>query len=151
MSIEKNMNTRIQHKHDTEANWNKAVNFIPKAGELIVYDIDENYNYARFKIGDGVRTINDLEFSQTDLTGYATESYVNSIVADLVNSAPETLDTLDELAAALGDDSNFATTVTNQIASKQDAIIGTAGQFVVIGTNGKPTTKTILIAEEASF
>ena len=151
MSIEKNMNTRIQHKHDTEANWNKAVNFIPKAGELIVYDIDENYNYARFKIGDGVRTINDLEFSQTDLTGYATESYVNSVVADLVNSAPETLDTLDELAAALGDDSNFATTVTNQIASKQDAIIGTAGQFVVIGADGKPTTKTILIAEEASF
>ena len=62
MSIEKNMNTRIQHKHDIEANWNKALNFIPKIGEIIVYDIDENYNYSRFKIGDGVRTINDLEF-----------------------------------------------------------------------------------------
>ena len=62
MSIEKNMNTRIQHKHDIESNWNKALNFIPKIGELIVYDVDENYNYSRFKIGDGVRTINDLEF-----------------------------------------------------------------------------------------
>ena len=62
MSIEKNMNTRIQHKHDIEANWNKALNFIPKIGEIIVYDIDENYNYSRFKIGDGVRTINNLEF-----------------------------------------------------------------------------------------
>ena len=62
MSIEKNMNTRIQHKHDIEANWNKALNFIPKIGEIIVYDIDENYNYSRFKIGDGIRTINDLEF-----------------------------------------------------------------------------------------
>lgn len=62
MSIEKNMNARIQHKHDIEANWNKALNFIPKIGEIIVYDIDENYNYSRFKIGDGVRTINDLEF-----------------------------------------------------------------------------------------
>lgn len=62
MSIEKNMNTRIQHKHDIEANWNKALNFIPKIGEIIVYDIDDNYNYSRFKIGDGVRTINDLEF-----------------------------------------------------------------------------------------
>ena len=151
MSIEKNMNTRIQHKHDTEANWNKAVNFIPKTGELIVYDIDENYNYSRFKIGDGVRTINNLEFSQTDLTGYATESYVDTAVASLVNSAPEALNTLDELAAALGDDSNFATTVTNQIASKQDAITGTAGQFVVIGADGKPTAKTIPIAEGASF
>ena len=62
MSIEKNMNTRIQHKHDIEANWNKALNFIPKIGEIIVYDIDDNCNYSRFKIGDGVRTINDLEF-----------------------------------------------------------------------------------------
>ena len=62
MSIEKNMNARIQHKHDIEANWNKALNFIPKIGEIIVYDIDDNYNYSRFKIGDGVRTINDLEF-----------------------------------------------------------------------------------------
>lgn len=62
MSVEKNMNARIQHKHDTEANWNKAINFIPKIGEIIVYDIDDNYNYSRFKIGDGVRVINDLEF-----------------------------------------------------------------------------------------
>ena len=62
MSIEKNMNARIQHKHDIEANWNKALNFIPKIGEIIVYDIDDNYNYSRFKIGDGVRVVNDLEF-----------------------------------------------------------------------------------------
>ena len=62
MSIEKNMNTRIQHKHDIEANWNKALNFIPKIGEIIVYDIDENHNYSRFKIGDGIRAINNLEF-----------------------------------------------------------------------------------------
>jgi hypothetical protein len=85
------------------------------------------------------------------IEGLATESYVNTAVASLVNSAPEALNTLDELAAALGDDSNFATTVTNQIAAKQDAITGTAGQFVVIGADGKPTTKTILIAEEATF
>ena len=62
MSIEKNMNARIQHKHDIEANWNKALNFIPKIGEIIIYDIDDNYNYSRFKIGDGVRTVNNLEF-----------------------------------------------------------------------------------------
>ena len=85
------------------------------------------------------------------IEGLASKSYVDTKIASLVNSAPEALNTLGELAAALGDDSNFATTVTNQIASKQDAITGTAGQFVVIGTNGKPTTKTILIAEEATF
>ena len=62
MSIEKNMNTRIIHKHDIEANWEKAINFIPKQGEIIIYDIDANYNYERFKIGDGITTVNNLLF-----------------------------------------------------------------------------------------
>lgn len=55
-------NTRIVHKHDTEVNWNKAINFIPKAGELVIYDPDENFNYARTKIGDGIKKVNDLPF-----------------------------------------------------------------------------------------
>ena len=42
-------NTRIQLKHDTETNWNKAVNFIPKAGEMIIYDADGT-NPVRIKI-----------------------------------------------------------------------------------------------------
>jgi hypothetical protein len=49
---------------------------------------------------------------------YATQTYVNTQVSNLVDSAPGTLDTLNELAAALGDDPNFATTVTNSIATK---------------------------------
>lgn len=56
-------NTRIQQKHDVEANWIKAVNFIPKAGEIIIYDTDENHSYARLKIGDGLTLINNLNFS----------------------------------------------------------------------------------------
>lgn len=50
--------------------------------------------------------------------GYATQTYVNSAVADLVDSAPGTLDTLNELAAALGDDPNFASTVSSNIGAK---------------------------------
>jgi hypothetical protein len=45
-------------------------------------------------------------------------SYADTAIANLVDSAPATLDTLNELAAALGDDPNFATTVTNSIATK---------------------------------
>lgn len=45
----------------------------------------------------------------------ATKDYVDTKVAGIVNSAPATLDTLDELANALGDDPNFATTVSNNI------------------------------------
>ncbi len=51
----------------------------------------------------------------------AYQAYADSAVADLVNSAPAALDTLNELAEALGDDSNFATTVTTNIASAQTA------------------------------
>lgn len=61
-------------------------------------------------------------------TTYATQTYVDTAetdantytdtaIANLVDTAPATLDTLNELAAALGDDPNFATTVTNQIAA----------------------------------
>ncbi len=48
----------------------------------------------------------------------ATQSYVNTQVANIVDSAPSTLDTLNELAAALGDDPNFATTTATNIGTK---------------------------------
>lgn len=63
MSIEKNINSRIVHKHDIESNWIKATNFIPKQGEIIIYDVDDNYSYPRFKIGDGLTLVNDLPFT----------------------------------------------------------------------------------------
>ena len=50
--------------------------------------------------------------------GAATLADVQSEIAALVNSAPTTLDTLSELANALGDDPNFATTVSTQIGTK---------------------------------
>lgn len=60
---EKTLSTRIIHKHDVESNWLLATNFIPKQGELIVYDIDSNYSYERLKIGDGVKNVNALPFA----------------------------------------------------------------------------------------
>lgn len=60
---EKQINGRIVHKHDTEENWLKATNFVPKQGELIIYDIDSTYNYERFKIGDGSTLVNSLPFA----------------------------------------------------------------------------------------
>lgn len=66
------------------------------------------------------------EYAATDHThsGYATETYVNTQVSGLVDSAPETLNTLNELAAALGDDPNFATTIATQIGSKVTQVDG---------------------------
>ena len=54
-------------------------------------------------------------------TKVATTAYVTTALANLVDSAPGTLNTLNELAAALGDDANFATTVTNSIATKANS------------------------------
>lgn len=55
----------------------------------------------------------------------ASKQYVDTEVAAIVDSAPATLDTLNELAAALGDDANFSTTVTNSIATKLPLAGGT--------------------------
>lgn len=60
----------------------------------------------------------------TNDRGFATTTYVDTSVAGLVDSAPETLDTLNELSAALGNDPNFATTVANQIGTKVDKVNG---------------------------
>ena len=53
------------------------------------------------------------------------KAFVDTSVAGLVDSAPGTLDTLNELAAALGDDASFSTTITNSIATKLPLAGGT--------------------------
>ena len=68
-------NYRIAQKHDVESNWQKAENFIPLAGEIIVY-LPEGGSQTRIKIGDGVLNpetnriegtfINDLPFFNED-------------------------------------------------------------------------------------
>ena len=74
--------------------------------------------------GSGAISSTITQYADSDVASYlttnnyATESYVDTEVANLVDSAPGTLDTLNELAAALGDDANFSTTVTNSIATK---------------------------------
>ena len=59
------MKKLLQIKHDIKKNWDKAVNFIPEANELILYDgVIENGEYVELpmlKIGDGHTKLNDLE------------------------------------------------------------------------------------------
>lgn len=63
-------------------------------------------------------------------------SVVNSAVNNIIDAAPATLDTLNELASALNDDANFATTVTNAIAAKAEypSQSGNSGRY--LSTNG---------------
>lgn len=70
------LKTRIQNRHDTEANWTTASNatkpFIPLKGEIIVYDPDTTHTSPRVKIGDGVTKVGDLAFVGGDISKYVT-------------------------------------------------------------------------------
>lgn len=48
------MKARISQLHKTEAEWSRFSNFIPLAGEIIIFDADSQHKYARLKIGDGI-------------------------------------------------------------------------------------------------
>jgi hypothetical protein len=69
------------------------------------------------------------------IVGYATTSYVTTQINNLINGAPALLDTLDELAAALGDDANFASTITTSIAGKLSLTGGTITGAVTMNGN----------------
>lgn len=101
-------NVRIVHKHDTEENWLKATNFIPKQGELIIYDVDDKYNYERMKIGDGNTLVNDLPFSndweslenrpfyeELSYVSYIPEQVVEFIVNSNMTSCSVSIDNVD--------------------------------------------------------
>ena len=72
-------------------------------------DLEE---YTDFAVGNAV----------ADLEDYA-DFAVGNAIADLTNNAPALLDTLNEIAEAIGDDANFVGTITNLVAEKQNALI----------------------------
>jgi len=83
----------------------------------------------------------------TSTTQVATTAFVGTAVSNLVASAPAALDTLNELATALGNDAAFSTTVTNSIATKLPLAGGTMSGAIAMGTNkitglGTPTVST---------
>jgi hypothetical protein len=78
-----------------------------------IYDTNDN--------GIVDTSTNALELGGIVASSYALQSYVTAQINALVNGASTTLDTLQELAAALGNDANFSATITNLIGTKLDA------------------------------
>jgi microcystin-dependent protein len=81
-----------------------------------------------------VRTASSSQISlllsqSTASATYTTKAYVDNQISSLIDSAPGALNTLNELAAALGDDANFATTITNLIAEKITSVPGIINQY----------------------
>jgi len=101
------MATRMQQRRGTASQWTNA-NPVLAAGE-IGFEIDT----YKFKIGDGINQWGDLEYFGAS----------DDILANIINSAPETLDTLGEIANALGNDPSFA----NNVLTHVDATIDVHG------------------------
>ena len=84
----------------------------------------EDYIIATEKAApNGVATLDANGFVPAEQLDIDVTADINAAVAALVDTAPGTLDTLNELAAAIGDDANFATTVTTSIAAKADKLV----------------------------
>ena len=126
------MATRMQQRRGTAAQWTSA-NPILAAGE-IGFETDT----SKFRIGDGV---NHWE----DLTYYASAAEI----AALIDGAPDLLNTLNELAAAIGDDANFATTIQNAVDLAED----NANTFSTgaVNTHNQATTNVHGIADTADL
>lgn len=122
------MATRMQQRRGTAAQWSSA-DPILAAGE-IGFETDTN----KFKIGDGV---NHWE----DLTYYASAAEI----AALVDGAPDLLNTLNELAAAIGNDANFADTLQQAADLAED----NANTYAtgLVGTHNQDTTDVHGIAD----
>ena len=105
-----------------------------KLGGFVRENIEAiNNNFADVQLNKADKTEIPVNVSQlTNDSGYQTAAQVNSTVTSAVNTAitnlvdgaPDTLDTLNELAQALGDDANFSATVAAQIGNKVDKVEG---------------------------
>lgn len=106
----KQLNARIVTKHDIEFNWNKAINFIPKKGEIIVYDADSENSISRIKIGNGITNIKNLQF--------ITDNYVlkeNNKGLSTLDFTQELYDKLSSLEILkVSSDSNFGIAKNDQ-------------------------------------
>lgn len=111
MTNEKIIKARQVQKHDTEENWLKAENFVPKAGEIIIYDADQNNESPRIKVGDGKSNILKLPYASESLIrqGEGVDSIVQVITHEggTPEGATEPLDNKPKAtgvgALALGD------------------------------------------------
>ena len=108
---EKVLNSRIIHKHDTAAHWNLAVNFVPKQGELIVYDIDTDYAYERIKVGDGTSNVNALPF---------VDDALRATLLELINAVDDKVDAVSTLVG----DKAVSEQITTAVATKADIANG---------------------------
>lgn len=84
---------RVLMKHDITINWEKAINFIPKAGEIIVYDdyfvetSEDGQKLPGFKVGDGTHNVNSLPFVDKRIVAHLNDTTVHYKLTYLEDTA----------------------------------------------------------------
>jgi plasmid maintenance system antidote protein VapI len=126
------MAVRIQFRRGTAAEW-AAANPTLAPGEL-GYESDT----GSFKIGNGTTAWASLAY------GAVGEAYVDNAIANVVGLSPETLDTLEELAAAVGNNPNFVQTVTDMVADAEANVVAYTDNAVSALVNAAPQTLNTL-------
>lgn len=154
--IQKEIASRIIHKHDIETNWNKATTFIPKQGEVIVYDIDDLHDYERIKIGDGVTAVTELPFYQENVayinttdneTVTDTGTSSSSVVVDSYLSDTSTNPVQNKvITASINQLSETIERRGTPVVSSSDA-----GKFLRVSSDGKWVAESISNAEEVAY
>lgn len=143
ITVDTDKDTLVVHDGTTIGGFPLARENVVTSG--LATKVDKNANIVA---GTGTKITYDSKglvtssTTPTTIAGYSiadayTKTEVDNKISALVDSAPETLDTLNELAAALGDDPSFATTVTNSIATKV-----VKNTDITAGTNTKITYDT---------
>ena len=157
MATEKKITSRIQQKHDVAANWAKATNFIPKKGEIIIYDAEYNASgeetqAVRFKIGDGSKTVNNLPFAVidygSDIETLEQKVANNSTAIGKIQGAFETNGTTVKKATSAGTADKVAHGLTIANATfdgSKPLTIGTSGEHIEImgGSAASPNRVSI--------
>ncbi len=146
------MATRMQQRRGTAEQWALA-NPVLTPGE-IGFETDT----SKFKVGDGVNAWENLAYflNSDDLGGelgdYATLEYVDTAIEDVVGLAPETLDTLAELAAALGDDPDFYNTILTTADEWDQSAIAAAATLAAEYTDAEiATLSTTLLGADSDI
>ena len=127
-------NTDIHVTAEDKANWDSKQGSLSQAQLDAIAQVATNTDDIATLQSDKANASHTHSSSDiTDIDDYATKDYVDNSISGLVDNAPDALNTLNELSAALNDDSNFASTVTTALAAKADsadlATVATSGSY----------------------
>ena len=141
-SMQTNYGLLDNHLEDTvshvtaedKANWNSKQGSLSQAQLDAIAQVATNTSDIATLQSDKANVSHTHSSSDiTDIDDYATKDYVDNSISGLVDNAPDALNTLNELSAALNDDSNFAGTVTTALAAKANsadlATVATSGSY----------------------